>query len=373
MAVDSFAMFLNGHSVTLSPDQIERELSSLWKPVSGGDGGTNSVSRVVLGNVICIAATTHMDRLRAVIQKVVPVYPCRLFLLEYQPDETGASIQAAVNAQCFVPKKNEVPVCCEVIHMTFGPNGAKHLHGCVAPLLIADLQTILWSSLGDVELKQATELEKYCDRILFQASISSRPSLLLRRMVESSLSEFDLSWFRMRPVREQMAAFFDDPANSFQLSRIRRVEISAFTNDATGSLAEIVGAMIVGWLAAKLRWKPAPAGGNGSCSYLSADGPVEITLKTPQQDHANCGTLDTIRLFDDEGQTVEVSLHSGSGAKAMSLCCSRAGKQTYHRNISLSENDEADAVGIALNTPSRVFYFRETAELAIPLLEHFGK
>ncbi|MCC6547600.1 glucose-6-phosphate dehydrogenase assembly protein OpcA [Candidatus Sumerlaeota bacterium] len=372
MAVDSFAMFLNGHSVTLSPDKIERELSSLWKPAAGKDVETNSVSRVVLGNVLCVSSADQMNRLRAVIQKVVPVYPCRLFLLEYQPDEQGDAIQAAVNAQCFVPKKDEVPVCCEVIHMTFGPNGAKHLHGCVAPLLIADLQTVLWISLGDIDLKQTGDLEQYCDRILVQASLSRKPSALLRRMVDSPQAVFDLSWFRMRPVREQMAAFFDDPANSFQLSRIRRVEISAFTGDG-GSLAEIVGAMTVGWLAAKLRWRPVAGGSNGVFKYESPKGPVEIALTAAKPDQAHCGTLETIRMCDCDDRMLEVSLHNTEGGKAMSFRSGREGNWTYQRNISLAENDEADAVGIALNTPSRVFYFRETAALAIPMLEHFKK
>ncbi|MEO8377664.1 MAG: OpcA/G6PD domain-containing protein, partial [Candidatus Sumerlaeota bacterium] len=243
----------------------------------------------------------------------------------------------------------------------------------VAPLLIADLQTILWICLGDIDLKQTTELEQYCDRVLFQASLSKKPSVLLRQMIDSPLAEFDLSWFRMRPVREQMAAFFDDPANSFQLSRIRAVEVSAFTGENAGTLAEIVGAMIVGWLAAKLRWKPASNSAKGSFTYTSASGPVEISVSTAKPDDSNCGTLDTIRLRDDMDQVVEVSLQNASGAKAMSFRSTRGGEVTYLRHISLSENDEANAVGIALNTPSRVFFFRETAELAIPLLEHFEK
>jgi hypothetical protein len=84
MALDTFQ--LGGHSTSLSPAEIERELSSLWKPQSDGPTpDSTSVSRIVLGNVIWIGTADQADRTRAVILKVLPKYPCRLFLLEYQP------------------------------------------------------------------------------------------------------------------------------------------------------------------------------------------------------------------------------------------------------------------------------------------------
>ena len=372
MALDTFQ--LGGHSTSLSPAEIERELSSLWKPqTEGPTPDSTSVSRIVLGNVIWIGTANQADRTRAVILKVLPKYPCRLFLLEYQPDNNDAEVRATVNAQCFVPKKGEPPVCCEYIQMTFGPASAKHLNGCVTPLLLAELQTVLWQSLGDVELKQLQDIKGYADRTIHQASLSAKPSAMLKQMIASNRSEFDLSWFRMRPIREQVAAFFDDPAASFNLAKVSSVRINAFQRTEGSTLPELMGALFVGWLAARLKWQPI-GGTEAAYHFKSPSGIIDVRIdKKPPTPDSGSLNLSTIQLASQAGETFEVAMESQDDGGVMDMRSGCGDKTNSERRLFLCEFSEADALGVALNTQTPTRYFREAATLAVPVLEHFSK
>lgn len=373
MAVDSFAVFLSGHETSLSPALIERELSSMWKPIQDAAESENTaVSRVVLGNVLWIGTSDQMERIRGVIQKVVPKYPCRLFLLEYQPANDEGNVRAAVNAQCFVPRKGEPPVCCEVIHMTFGSQSARHLQGCVAPLLLADLQTVLWEGLGDTDVRQLAELEEYADRTIHQVSLSSKPGAALRRVLASPRPCFDLSWFRMTPIREQVTAFFDDPASVLDLRKINSVRVNALNRGDASSLPEVMGALAVGWLASRLKWEAVGATDDGY-QYKSPAGIIDavIDTKAPPPEMV-LNNLNTILITDENGGAFELSLGDQKKGGVMDFRCGRGDQMSSMRHLLLSELGEAEALGLALNSPMNVRYFREAAALAAPLLDQFG-
>jgi len=368
MAAESFTMTLEGHHTTLSPDQIERELSSMWKPMEEGTEST-SVTRVVLGNVIWIGLADQVERVRAIVQKVVPKYPCRLFLLQYERENTSDEVKASVSAQCFVPQKGEPPVCCEVIGMSFGPNAARHLRGCVAPLLLPDIQTVLWENLGGVFIEQFDDLQKFADRTITQVSLTRNPARILRRLGEGATTILDLSWFRLGPIRDQVAAFFDDTGVTFDLNNIAVVKVQILRRDQNRALPEVMAALFAGWMGSLLGWKPVGPTNKGF-RFDSPSGPVEVTTeRVAPTEGPVLNNMNEIRLTDRKGEVFNLTMQQCGGA--MDLWCGERDRHAGERHLVLSELSEADALGAALNMPASFERFRAAALLAVPLLDSF--
>lgn len=371
MSVDSFSVFLKGHDVSFSPAEIERELASMWKPVServesGSHGG---VSRVVLGSLLWIGSERAMERVLSTIRKLVPKYPCRLFLLEYREGQPGAEVKAAVNAQCFLPKPGAQPVCCEVIHLTFGPEGARHVRGSVTPLLIGELQTVLWDNLAEDRPEGVKALAAEAEEMIHQASRWREPARALEALLASDIPAFDLSWFRLASIREQLITFFDDPHAGFRLDAIRQVRVQVSHHGPESRLPEVMGALLVGWLGSRLGWEAAPPKRSGF-RYKAGAEHVLVKFDALPRDGGDLQTqLSRIDIETREGDRFHLALsHCGDG---MDLWCGEETDGSPIRRLVLSELGEAEALGLALNASKDPKGFRAAARLAIPLLEYF--
>lgn len=367
MATESISMVFDEHHTSLSPAEIERALSGMWKTSDGAEEG-GAVTRVVLGNVVWIGLTEHLPRIQQVIQKVVPKFPCRMFLLEYQPDNHDPNVDAAVKAQCFVPQKGQPPVCGEVVHLVFGPKSAQHVRGCVTPLLLPDLQTVLWVNLGDGDMSELLSLREYVDWMVSQISLADNPAVLLRRILDAKRPYFDLSWFRLAPIRDQLAAFFDDPRTTFKLSEISRVRVGIVSRRDVRDLPEILGSMFIGWLASRLQWEPKGPQGKAYV-YTSPTGPVEAIIETQcEAEEKVLNNMNLIQLWDRAGNVFTMELRQRGGA--MNLWCGDHNVPGEQRHVILSELSESDAIGSALNAPTSYKPFLEAARKAVDLMDH---
>lgn len=355
MATNSFAVFANETSTSLSPDRIERELSSMWKPINEAHG--TSVSRVVLGNVLWLGCSERLDHVRSVFQRVIPRYPARVFLLEYQPDNATDEMVAAVNAQCFIPAPGAAPVCCEVIHLAFGPSAARHVRGAVAPLLVPDVQTVLWTSLGSIPFPELRSLQQHVDRTIRMASLSQDPVPHLQSTIATSHPTLDLSWFRSTPLREQVTAFFDDAEVGFDLSRVVRIELGSEKQDAVQLL---VASMFLGWIGARLSWSVQGVS-DGALQLKSQSGTIEVGA----WQCCGEGGARMIRLVDAAGARFELRVSE----EGMTLRCEVPGRLPVERHLRTHLLREDEALGLALNTPSKARHFREASVLAIPIME----
>lgn len=367
MAPDSFTVSLTGNEVSLSPEEIERELSSMWKPLDEAEGA--SITRMVLANVIWLGSTADLPRAQRIIQKVVPRYPCRLFLMEYDEEMEGTTPRANVSAQCFRPKAGEVPVCCELIHITFGPAAARHVRGSISPLLLGDIQTILWLSLPDEKFTHLADLQGLADRTIAMEMRSPSPAEHLRRCVMGDHSTFDLSWFRIMPLRDQIAAFFDDSANNFDLNGIVSVRLTVTRECTFPQLPLFVAGLLAGWFGSRLGW--VPKGGNIK-GYRFEAGDKTINVSLHECDEKVAKGLSGFRgleMVDGEGRVFHLALSPEDSQLTLQIF--RNGEVEASRITHVREMRGWESLGRALNAPPPAQYFRRAANLAIPLLEHY--
>lgn len=366
MATDTYTMPMGGTETSLSPAEIEHALVAMWKsPAGEAAGDAQSALRVVLGNVLWLGTTEQMARVRSISTRVVSRYPCRLFLLEYDGSRQDPAIHAQVTAECFVPQPGAPPVCGEVVSLQFGPAAVQHLRGVVAPLLLPDVQTVLWENLGDVEVPALDSLQEYCDRTIAQVSLASKPARKLQKLVAMESPAFDLSWFRMASIREQVAAFFDDANVALSPAEIVHIRVGLVKRSEQRTLPELMGSLFVGWIGSKLGWKPDTPLPRGY-RYRTPHGAVHVVCEdTAEIAGPVQNNLNQIDMTDSRGRTFHMVLKDRANEMDM-WCDDGCG---CHRHVMLSEFSEADALGAALNSGRNLEGFRGAAALAIPLLE----
>lgn len=367
MAPDSFNVSLTGNEVSLSPEEIERELSSMWKPLNEAEG--SSVSRMVLANVLWLGTSRDLARAQRVIQKVVPRYPCRLFVLEYQEDDDQPTPRAQVSAQCFRPRAGEVPVCCELIHLTFGPGSARHIRGSVAPLLLGDIQTILWLSLRDEEFPHLADLQGLVDRTIAMEMRADTLAEHLRRCLSASHPTFDLCWFRIMPLRNQIAAFFDDSANNFDLADIRSVSLIVTSQCTFPQLPLLVASLLAGWFGSRLGWKPG-SGNIRGYRFEGKQGTIAVALHHDEEKVAKgLSGFRGFEMTDSQGRVFHLTLAPEDSQLTLKVL--REGEMEASRITHVREMRGWESLGRALNAPPPAESFRQAVTLAIPLVEHF--
>lgn len=358
-----------GFPVALSPAEIDRELAAMWKEKGDGEQDTG-VTRVALGNVIWLASARHGEHARALFGQLVNRYPCRLILLEYFDDRDDDGIDAFINARCFLSRDIRGEVCCEEIALRFGERAFPHVPGAILPLLLPDLPTsfLLVSSAPRRYDALAPSLTKIADRTITEVTLLDDPVTGLRDMARGD-SIGTLSWFRDMPIREQIASLFDDQGCGCLLSRIDTVRLKWIGRpDDIEMLTS--ASLLAGWMAAGLGWKPDSNPGEWPYRFRGSAGGVSIELLSSEPDvpgepallaevELSCSTGDRVRLHQLGGGEYAERVVTGP-----SRFCT--GKPLF---VEAGRLDEANALGHALNCERGGSLFRDSAELAWPVLE----
>ncbi|MBI5154941.1 glucose-6-phosphate dehydrogenase assembly protein OpcA [Candidatus Poribacteria bacterium] len=362
--------FVTGVPVELSPAAIERELASMWeRRAESGTEEAAGVTRITLGNVLWLGTSRHVPRIRQTFARLVVDYPCRLFLMEFISEHDGPGIDAYVNAYCFLAGGPHKEVCCEEIHLRFGPRGLDHLPGAILPLLVPDVPSCLWHFTAEPWRyeRMIGPLTAIVDRTVCEVAFFDKPFAGLRDLASNRSQAHDLAWFRYAPIREQVASLFDDPAAGDLLKQVRTVR-AGWAGAEDDPHALVACSLLVGWLAAALGWKPWE-GQNWPFQYESAAGPitVEFFAKAAKRPEDRAGII----LFEMEcagGESIRLEVGDQMGQMERIIEGSAAQGPCAPRYVHTGALTDAQALGQALNAPESGALFRSAAAHGWPLL-----
>ncbi|MGH3993149.1 MAG: glucose-6-phosphate dehydrogenase assembly protein OpcA, partial [Pseudonocardiaceae bacterium] len=151
-----------------------------------------------------------------------------------------------------------ISVLHEQVVLDIGPRHLKHLETIIDPLVVTDLQTLVWSPHGHPEALDA--LLGIAQVVLIDSVNEPDPVAAVRRARELIEQAYvvDLAWLRSTPWRERVASTFDPGQWRPELGRISSVTVKHRDDSRTAGL------LFLGWLAARLGWQPG--------SMLSQDG-----------------------------------------------------------------------------------------------------
>ena len=200
-------------------------------------------------NMVCVVDKAWEGEVANRLARVGRYHASRTVVCAIEPRRTTIDARASV-ASDTEPRRGEFALLRETIVVTIGERHVPRLETIVAPLVVSDLASVVWSPHGHPEAVDA--LLSLTQAVLHDSVDDPDPRSALARA--ASLVErvylVDLAWLRTTPWRERIAAYFDPGPARRLLHEISGVTVQY----GPGSLVPAL--MTLGWLSSRLGWKP---------------------------------------------------------------------------------------------------------------------
>ena len=245
--------------------RIGKELKKLWQEREG------AMTRASLINLAVYSEQPgSLDKNTQLIARITENHSCRALVIGANRDSKENRVEAWINAHCHVGRAGGKQICSEQISFLIEGPCVKLLPSIVFSHLDSDLPLYLWWQ-DDFPEPMDPQLWAWVDRLIFDSQ-SWKSFDKQMRLVETAQQEAkqrivlcDLNWTRLDKVRYAIAQFFDHPASHHHFSEMDNVAV----NFAPGCKSTAI--LLIGWLAAQLKWKTNQQAMNGSCRFLDAN------------------------------------------------------------------------------------------------------
>jgi glucose-6-phosphate dehydrogenase assembly protein OpcA len=244
--------------------KIHKELKKLWQE---GEGAMTRASLINLA--VYSEKPDSLERNTQMIVRITENHACRALVIGANRESKENRVEAWVNAHCHLTRAGSKQICSEQISFSLEGPCVKLLPSIVFSHLDSDLPLYLWWQ-DDFPDPMDPQLWAWVDRLIFDSQTWKDFSQM--RLVETAQQEAkqrivlcDLNWTRLDKVRYAIAQFFDHPASHHHFSEIESVTVDF----ASGFKSTAI--LLIGWLAAQLKWKTNQQAMNGSCRFLDSN------------------------------------------------------------------------------------------------------
>ena len=252
-----------GQSVAIN--DIGSALKKLWQE---GEGAMTRASLINLA--VYSEKPGSLEKNTQLIAKLTENHACRALVIGARPDSKQNRVEAWVNAHCHVTRAGGKQICSEQISFSLEGPCVKWLPSIVFSHLDSDLPLCLWWQ-DDFPNEMDSQLWTWVNRLIFDSQ-SWKDFAQQMRSLEMAEQEAkqrivlcDLNWTRLDKVRYAIAQFFDHPASHHRFAKME----SASVDFAPGYKSTAI--LLVGWLAAQLKWKTNQQQMNGSCRFVDVN------------------------------------------------------------------------------------------------------
>jgi glucose-6-phosphate dehydrogenase assembly protein OpcA len=265
-----------------TPDAIEAALRELLRERHAANQAL-APARVL--NLVVIVDHEWKGEIANRLQRVGRYHASRTVLCAVQEGRSTLDARAVMSYD--EPADGGLGVMREEVEIDIGPDHLQHLETIIDPVVVPELETMLWSPHGHEEAIDM--LLGMIDVILLDSDDQPDPPQSFDRATELLRSCYvvDLAWLRTTPWRERIAASFDEPDRIEALRSMCGLAV----RHRPGSTASAL--LLAGWLASRLGWR---------------NGEVPVELEEVQQDAPGLAGV-TVRC--DDG--LSVSLDRGRG------------------------------------------------------------
>ena len=256
----------------VAPGDIEEALRHLLQEQYARDG-SHAPARVL--NLVVVIDREWRGEIMNRLEQVGRYHASRTILCTVDRRRTtiDASVLMTVAGKA---APGELALMRERVVLEIGEKHLDKLDTIVDPLVVTDLQTVVWSPHGHPEAVDA--LLRLAQVVLIDSVDEPDAAAALRRAKQLGEDAYvvDLAWLRSTPWRERVAATFDPPRWREELGRIDAVTIRHQPE------SKAAGVLFFGWLASRLGWKAgtlmAANGGERGRAHGHRDD-VELTLQ----------------------------------------------------------------------------------------------
>jgi glucose-6-phosphate dehydrogenase assembly protein OpcA len=387
-----------GERTQIDVRAIERELNDLWKQLAEGqnDEAHQAVTRTCVLNLIVVTGGGRAaERATETVAQLTSRHPNRAFVISAAPNARKDVLDAWVQTHCQMPSPGRPQVCGEQISIEARGAAVDRVPGTLLPLLVPDVPVMLWWPRGEPsDDPRFLKFADYVDRVIVDSATFAKPEAGLVRLAAllssaspnhsaeaeaadrsagASAAISDLAWSRLTPWRELTAQFFDAPALVPHLAEISRVTVEYEAHDgAAGDRSQAL--LLLGWLAARLGWRPGEAPGEQSgitrLRMAAANGdPIAIELRpaAPADD-----LLDRLSALTIECRRARFSVARDAAPDCAVARSEVEGMQPIQRKVRLERLDQASLIGEELRLLGRDQAFEMALKVAAKLIERAG-
>ena len=345
MALDSAAF---GTPVEVTG--IAKELRKLWAADQ-----TRTRASLINFAIICEGEAAMQDSTE-LLSRFVRNHAFRALLIGIDPNATETSVQAWVNAHCYLPKAGAKHVCCEQVSIFVQGKVRELLPNLIFSQLDYDLPLTLWWRCECPEQVDA-EVWRWVDRLVFDSQAWREPRKQFTAMREAIRSDrtvlCDLNWMRALYLRQSLAQVFDMPGGATALRKLRRVSIAHAPGARTTAI------LLLGWLAAQLGWSAhRPAGRR--ITFTTDDGQIVCELS-----EAAGPSISQIILDTDE---LHLSANHASGMDYLNLAVNWTDGRSAKYLLPADSDDLPDILDEELASGGRHRVYLKALAAAEPLL-----
>lgn len=234
--------------------KIEGDLKKLW-----AEQKEKNQTRASLFNLLIY---TH-DPARAAymrnsILSIVEKFPCRILLIENNPDPKKDYLRGSVTSA--LTGSGAQTVSCDQINIEVTDGQVSTLPFVILPHLVPDLPLyVIWEEDPVRTNPLLTTLQKYASRILFDSETATDlrafSQKVLRFEKESPCEIMDTQWAILSPWRTVLAEVFNTEARIAFLREAQSLRITYHQPDSKAAAPLARPLLFQAWLAARLGWQ----------------------------------------------------------------------------------------------------------------------
>src|SRR5213596_2597181 len=260
--------------VPVEISRIDQELKKLWQDSAG------AMTRASLMNLAVYSEEPgSLEKNTQLIAKITENHACRAIVIEADCRAKENSVDAWISAHCHVSHVGSKQVCSEQISFLLKGGCTTLLPNIVFSHLDSDLPFYLWWQ-EEFSEPMDPQLWAWVDRVIYD-SRAWKDFRAQLHLVETAQQEArqrivlcDLNWTRLDKVRYALAQFFDHPASHHHFAEMDNVTVDF----APGYKSTAI--LLIGWLAAQLKWKTNQQQMNGSSRFVDSNNrKIDIELR----------------------------------------------------------------------------------------------
>ncbi len=294
-----------------SPSAIE---SALRRLVAECHATTDHCVPARTLNLVCVVDREWSGEIANRLRGVGRYHASRTVVCAVEPGRKKIDAQATITVEGD-PRPGEFAAMRELVVVDIGERHLKDLDTIVDPLVVTDLQTVVWSPHGHPEAVDALTRGRAGGEALAQVVLLDavdEPEVTAALARECELAErgevVDLAWLRCTPWRERLAASYDPAPRRRELHALSKLSVRYREDSLVSAL------LLVGWMSSRLGWRPETLTRHGGLLRGRARahrGEVELRLE-PVDDMSVPG-LAGVELRSDLGGGTLLALERGEG------------------------------------------------------------
>lgn len=263
-------------------------------------------------NLVCIVDREWSGEIANRLRGVGRNHASRTVVCAVEPGRTTIDAQATISVEGS-PRAGEFAVMRELVIVTVGERHLRSLDTIVDALVVTDLRTAVWSPHGHPEAVDALTTGRaggapIAQVVLLDAAEEPDPRGAMQRTCELAqhTEVVDLAWLRCTPWRERLASAYDPASRRAELAMLSKISVR-HRSDSTVS-----GLLLLGWLCARLGWRPEALTQHGSLMRGRARARRgEVELRLEPVDNMNAPGLAGVETRSDLGTLL--ALERGEG------------------------------------------------------------